>query len=119
MTGDRTLRDEILETIRSGRLPDRPAERTWAGRGCGALCVVCSRPVDPDELEYELEFIAADGSKPAVYHVHNACYWAWETERRNLELKRAAAAPIELSGSDPEGTVAEDEREAPDGEGST
>jgi hypothetical protein len=116
MSGNGTVRDAVLETIRSGRLPDRCAERTWAGRGCGASCVVCSRPIDPGELEYELEFITADDAKPAVYHVHNVCYWAWETERRKPALK---PTPAELSGVGLEGRVAEDEWEAPGGEGST
>jgi hypothetical protein len=71
-------------------------------------------------LEYELEYITADDvGQAAVYHVHNVCFWAWETERRKLASKRTAAASVELSGVCAEARVVEDEYEAPGGQGST
>jgi hypothetical protein len=120
MSGNATVRDGVLETIRSGKLPDRCAERTWAGRGCGASCAICGRPVNADELEYELEFVTHDdGKQPTAYHVHNACFWAWECERRKLASKRSAETTVELSEMIAEARVAEDGREAPGSQGST
>src|SRR5690606_32728601 len=56
MSSNASLRDRVLEAIRTGRLPGRLPERTWAGPGCGAPCVICDSKVSADELEYELEF---------------------------------------------------------------
>jgi hypothetical protein len=114
------VRDEVLETIRTGKLPDRSAERTWAGRGCGAPCAICGRPVNPDELEYELEFVThGDGEQPTAYHVHIACFWAWECERRKLGSKPSAETAVELSGVIAQAKVAEDGCEGPGSQGST
>ena len=61
-------------------------ERTWAGPGCGAPCVICDSRVSADELEYELEFeTGADGTRTEDYHVHRACFVAWEAEREKLD----------------------------------
>jgi len=38
--------------------------------------------VKPDELEFELEYILADGL--AKHHVHVHCFTAWERERDNV-----------------------------------
>ena len=120
MSGNATVRATVLEAIRSGKLPDRCAERTWARRGCGAPCVICGRPVNADELEYEVEFGTSDDGKPSTdYHLHNGCYWAWESERRKRELKRSAETVVQLSGVVREARLAEDEREVPGSQGST
>jgi len=118
--GNAAVREEVLEAVRSGRLPDRPAERTWAGRGCGAPCEICGRSVSADELEYELEFVSeVDGNQRAHYHVHDGCFWAWESERRTRDLKRSADANVVLSGADTQTTFANDECKAQGSEGST
>jgi hypothetical protein len=120
MSGQAAFRDRVLEAISSGKLPDRCADRTWAGRGCGAPCVICGRPINADELEYELEFVTGDnGTQLAAYHVHNGCFWAWECERRKLASKPSGETAVELSGVIAEDRVAKNEREAPDSQGST
>jgi hypothetical protein len=120
MSGNATVRDRVLEAIRTGKVPARSAERTWAGRGCGASCAICGRPINADELEYELEFVTDDhGKQRTDYHVHGGCFWAWESEVRKPELKRSDETSIELSGVVAEARVAEDEREAPGDQGST
>jgi hypothetical protein len=120
MSGHDAFRDRVLEAICSGKLPDRCAERTWAGRGCGAPCVICGRPINADELEYELEFDTGDNGKdPAAYHVHNGCFWAWESERRKLASKPSGATGVELSGVIAEARVAKNGPQAPGSQGST
>jgi hypothetical protein len=118
--GNAAVRDEVLEAVRSGRLPDRSAERTWAGRGCGAPCEICGRSVSADELEYELEFVSReDGKEPARYHLHNGCFWAWESERRMRELERRAETNVVFSGADTQTTLTENDCEAPGSQGSS
>ena len=120
MSGHAASRDQVLEAICSGKLPDRCAERTWAGRGCGAPCVICGQSIHADELEYELEFVTGtSGKQPARYHVHNGCFWAWECERRKLASRPRGEAPVELSGAIAEAKVAKNGREAPGSRGST
>ena len=77
----RTLRANAREALRARTLPIRRADRMWGGRGDGAECSLCHAPVNPDELEFELEYILADGL--AKHHVHVYCFTAWERERDN------------------------------------
>ena len=37
-------------------LPNRRPDRTWGGPGVGAACAVCALPVNPDQMEFEIEF---------------------------------------------------------------
>jgi hypothetical protein len=118
MSAKASVRDGDLEIIRTGQLPDRSAERTWAGRGCGAPCVICGRPIRADELEYELEF-TNDDRQLVHYHVHIGCFWPWEYERRERGSKRGAGTAVGLSDVAAKASLAEDEREASGSEGST
>jgi hypothetical protein len=120
MSGKAAFRDQVLEAIRSDKLPDRSAEHTWAGQGCGAPCAICGRPINADELEYELEFATGDSGKQlAAYHVHIDCFWAWEAERRKLASKPSGETAVELSGGIDEAKVAKNGWQAPGSEGST
>jgi hypothetical protein len=76
------LREKARKALRDMKLPIRRADRMWGGRGDGAKCSICSAPVKPDELEFELEYISADGI--ATHHVHVHCLSAWERERDNV-----------------------------------
>jgi len=60
----------------SGRRP----RRMWGGRGSGAPCSACGKPVAPDEVEFELEYDDA-GLAPEPYRVHGRCFAAWESLR--------------------------------------
>jgi hypothetical protein len=112
MSGDGTLGDNLLEAIRSGKLPDRSPERTWAGQGSGATCTICGRLINADEMEYELEFApGADSKEPEGHHIHIACFWAWETERQKPQSKRGTGPTIELSAEVAETRLAKDESE--------
>src|SRR5690242_15622610 len=74
MSRNETVPDGALEAIRNGKLPDRSPDRTLAGPGCGAPCVICGRPANADELEYELEFFTGDEGRQPQYHVHIGCF---------------------------------------------
>jgi len=111
MSGNGTVHGNLLEAIRSGKLPGRSPERTWAGPGCGAPCMICGELINAAELEYELEFSGADRQQPEGHHIHIACFWAWETERRKLELNRGTEKAMQLSAEVAEARLAEDERE--------
>jgi hypothetical protein len=68
--------------VEQRKLPNRPPDRLWGGPGVGAPCRVCDRPVEKDEMEFEIEF-ARDGGAPHFdgYHVHAQCFAAWELAR--------------------------------------
>jgi hypothetical protein len=66
------------EAMRSGRIPSRAADQMWGGSGSGAICAICTRPLAPHEVEYELQF--AHGADARSYHVHVPCCMAWEVE---------------------------------------
>jgi hypothetical protein len=42
--------------------PYRKPLRTWAGHGTGAVCDRCHEPIQPHEIEYEIELGGEDGS---------------------------------------------------------
>jgi len=82
---DAALRERARDAIKLGRLPARRLVRSWAGKGSGATCVVCVRPVTHDQVELELEFAAAPPSAaPRCCRVHAQCFAAWELECRQL-----------------------------------
>jgi len=85
MNDEATLRQKARAAIQGGKLPRRLPDRTWAGKGGGGSCSVCTDPLDAAEIEFELEFTSADQQPFAVtsYHVHMRCLAAWEFERQN------------------------------------
>jgi len=78
----RTLRENARAALSAKTLPLRRPDRMWGGRGDGAPCAICHSPVRADELEFELEYLSADGL--ANHHVHVPCFTAWERERDNV-----------------------------------
>jgi hypothetical protein len=88
----RALGERVREVILTGRLPRRPPDRIWGGPGVGALCVVCGSPVTRGQLELEVEFARnGPGSGADQYHVHIACFQAWESELQKREPTGEAA----------------------------
>src|SRR5688572_19013869 len=111
MSADGTARDNVLEAIRGGKLPGRSPHRTWAGPGSGAPCMTCGQRINPDELEYELEFAPGDDNQQPVHHVHISCFQAWETERQKLELNGSTGKAVQLSSEVAETRLVQDEWE--------
>ena len=77
-----TVRDNARDALRAATLPTRPADRMWGGRGEGDECSICRSPVTSDQLEFELEYLSADGI--AKHHVHVHCFTAWERDRDDV-----------------------------------
>jgi len=81
MNNQPELRRRAREAIANGRLPARLPLRTWAGKGGGACCLVCSFPVNAHEVELELEFeVTAIPCSPDAFTVHAHCLEAWKLE---------------------------------------
>ena len=72
------LRERAKEMLKNGILPLKPQERLWGGYGNGCTCMLCSDPIGPHEVEYELE--VRDPHSRRI-HLHLACYEVWEYER--------------------------------------
>ena len=73
-----SLKRLAQERIESGQLPCDPSARMWGSRGSGATCVLCGRPIGPDEIEYEVE-MRINGA-PDTLQFHRACHAVWHTE---------------------------------------
>lgn len=76
MNDELALRRIARESIDKGVLPSRPPQQTWGGPGTGLTCALCGASVRKDELEFEVE-VGRDR-----YHLHRACFSAWDAERK-------------------------------------
>jgi hypothetical protein len=87
-------RELARAALLAGKLPTRPAERTWGGPGIGSLCGVCGAKIPGDELELEIE-IPGDGALPyvEVFHLHVRCFAAWEFEWTHVAAGAASGEP--------------------------
>lgn len=85
MDYDDPLRIRARTAIESGRMPTRHPARSWAGKGSGGSCLLCSGVITPDDVEIELEFVDASPTvAPLTCRVHSRCFTAWELECRQL-----------------------------------
>ena len=82
MPNEAEIRQLARQILRAEILPRRDPDRTWGGSGVGVRCTVCSQPIPPTQMEYELQF-AHDGGTPSLdrFHLHLRCFAAWEMER--------------------------------------
>ncbi|MGH8229553.1 MAG: hypothetical protein ACREU3_16905 [Steroidobacteraceae bacterium] len=70
--------------LESDSVSYRKPGRTWAGHGSGELCDLCHRPIESDQVEYEVELSAGAGSP--VLNLHLDCYERWaHSEPRGAE----------------------------------
>lgn len=114
MNEDSVLGPDGSEARQFDRLPHRRPDRVWGGRGSGADCAVCGKPIQRDQVEFELAF---DGARQAgeTYLVHSPCFAAWESLRSSLDAGEAAgrgdARPAGgLTGSLHEGNMSRRDR---------
>jgi hypothetical protein len=75
--------ENIHAKVSDGRLPRKPASRSWGGYGSGKLCSGCDEPILKTQVEHELDF---DGSRTVRFHA--ACEAIW----RSLVVKPAGKA---------------------------
>ena len=82
MPNEAQIRQRARQILQAGILPHRDPDRTWGGAGVGVPCTLCSEPISPKQMEYELQF-ARDGATPELdrFHLHLRCFAAWEMER--------------------------------------
>ena len=93
------LRAKIRKLIQAGTLPNRKADITLGGPGCGNTCPVCDEVVTATDVEMELEFRGHAGGRVDTYHLHGRCFADWEFELRNLETARNTGVPAHETGS--------------------
>jgi hypothetical protein len=96
MDDDGVLSQKARDAMRRGVLPRRSPDRMWGGPGSGARCAVCSQPITPDEVGYEVEFHDRSGQPERTESMHVVCFAAWDRERD-------AAAPDIHAGCNREG----------------
>jgi len=71
------LRVEARRRISLGHLPCVAQHYLWAGPGDGRPCSLCDRPIDPRQIEYELEFPLIPEMQ---MRFHRICHQVWELE---------------------------------------
>jgi DNA repair exonuclease SbcCD ATPase subunit len=75
------LKRKALERIRQELLPAEIPKAIWAGLGTGEPCSLCDRPVDPTEVEYEIN---AQGGIQSTLRFHLRCHALWQLEVARL-----------------------------------
>jgi len=70
------LRARVRRRIRGGELPDCTGGQTFAGHGRDSLCVCCGRPIQAQQVEYEVVF----RSRSESLFAHVDCYRIWRQE---------------------------------------
>ena len=76
---EQALRARARQRIGQGLLPREKPTRMWGGRGTGAVCNLCDRPIDSSEPEMELEYEPSGGVSSVRLHLH--CQSIWDAER--------------------------------------
>jgi hypothetical protein len=81
-----SLRDVIRRKLDDGSLPtERPEHKIYAGYGSGATCDACGDPIQPAQVEYELN----DPDEHRTFRLHLGCAGLWEAMRLKRGLHRA------------------------------
>src|ERR1700730_1854423 len=92
--GDQVTRTYLYPLSGAALPPDRPARnarevlerrglpvgrfvRLWGGSGTQCPCEACERIIEPDEVEYELEF--SDGTNSITLRLHRECWENWRS----------------------------------------
>ena len=61
-------------------LPPKGEGQIFGGRGEGKLCNLCGLPIEPSQIEYEVEW--QDEAGPRRSHFHLACYEQLRSDQR-------------------------------------
>jgi hypothetical protein len=91
-SSDDELRGQVRARLAEGRLPTVDGV-SQSHRGTGRPCIVCSRAVDPVEVEREVT-----GCSGVVLTAHEACYKPWREESRAWRDLVAIGAAAHRSG---------------------
>jgi len=72
------LRPIARERIAKRQLPCEAPSKMWGGHGTGQRCALCDKPIQRDEVEYEVEG-HIDGAVQA-FRFHVVCQSVWQLE---------------------------------------
>ena len=64
--------------IASGQLPCEAVAQMWGGHGTGEPCALCDKPIQGDEIEFEVEE-RVEGSVQTL-RFHMVCQSVWQLE---------------------------------------
>jgi hypothetical protein len=87
------LRLIARELMAKGQLPQKAPSKMWGGPGTGRVCALCGKPIQPGELEYELEG-HIDGAVQS-FRFHLVCESVWQLECARADHLSARKRPIE------------------------
>jgi hypothetical protein len=74
---EKELRPIARERIAKGQMPGEAPTRFWGGFGTGWPCALCDKPIQSDEIEYEVKPIEA---AVQTLRFHRVCHYAWQLE---------------------------------------
>jgi hypothetical protein len=81
-----SLRDVIRRKLYGGALPTTPPrDKIYAGYGSGATCDACGDLIQPDQVEYELNY--PDDAR--TFRLHLDCADLWDAVRSTRGLDPA------------------------------
>lgn len=80
------LRPIARECIAKGRLPCDTPSKMWGGRGGGEPCALCGKPIERDEVEYEVEVPVDETVRTFRFHI--VCQSVWQLECARYEYLR-------------------------------
>jgi hypothetical protein len=79
------LRGVIRRKLDDGALPTKPPNKMYAGHGSGATCDACGDPIQPAQVEYELNY----PDEHRAFRLHLSCAGLWEAVRLKRGLEPA------------------------------
>jgi hypothetical protein len=86
---EQQLRLIARERIANGQLPrEMPPSRMWAGYGTGQSCSLCDKPIQRDEVEYEIEH---PHGPVQTFRFHTVCQAIWQLECARADYLRKRA----------------------------
>ena len=74
------LRNLIRRQMSTGQLPPAFGGKTFGGRGRNQVCDCCGQIIEPDEIEYQIEFTPTRGESGKIFVAHIHCHWLWWEE---------------------------------------
>ena len=82
------LRLVARERIARGQLPCGATSRMWSGHGSDLPCALCDKPIQPDEVEYEVELRESGALHTIRFHILCQSMWQAECVRADHLKKR-------------------------------
>lgn len=81
---ERELRPLARKRIATGRLPREELTGAWVTCATARLCSLCEIPIEPEELDYEIERV---GGAAQTLRFHRVCHYAWQLECERVKQR--------------------------------